>query len=104
MEREHVRTIERRWRLWREERLVTADLDSTIIGDQWPIVGFILARTGQTSAHRPVGHTCPRRLWFDKRHAWCEKCKAGMPWPCLPIREEASRFADHPDFREEWKS
>jgi hypothetical protein len=96
-----MRTLERRWRLWREERMVTADIDSTIIGDYWPIVGFILAHTGQTSAHTPVGHTCPRKLWLDRRHAWCEKCKA--PWPCPPIREEATRFDDHPDYREEWR-
>jgi hypothetical protein len=96
-----MRTIERRWRLWREELLVTTDIDSTIIGDQWPIVGFVLARTGQTSPHRPVGHICPRNLWLDHRHAWCEKCK--RRWPCSPIREEATRFDDHPDYREEWK-
>lgn len=96
-----MRTIERSWRLWREERLVTASHGTTIIGEIYPILGFVLARTGETSTHVPIGHTCPLRPWYDRRHAWCEKCKA--PWPCLPIREEATRFDDHPDYREEWK-
>jgi hypothetical protein len=96
-----MRPIEKRMKLRREARLVTANHTSTIIGEIYPIVGFILARTGRTSEHRPVGHTCPRRLWLDRRHAWCEKCKA--PWPCPAIREEATRFDDHPDYREEWK-
>jgi hypothetical protein len=96
-----MRTIERRWRLRQEAKLVTTDHDTTIIGEIYPIVGFVLARTGRTSEHRPAGHTRPRKLWPDERHAWCETCKA--PWPCPAIREEATRFADHPEYREEWK-
>lgn len=96
-----MRTTERRLRLHREARLVTADHESSIIGEIYPIVGFVLARTGQTSEHIPIGHRRRHRLRPDERHAWCEDCQE--TWPCSAIREEATRFDDHPDYREEWR-
>ena len=41
--------------------------------------------------------------------AWCETCGSGEPheyptkWPCSTLKLLALPYADHPDYRDEWK-
>lgn len=32
----------------------------------------------------------------------CSAC-SHVPWPCIDLRDFASAWADHPDYREEWR-
>lgn len=54
--------------------------------------------------HRPEYHLRIRDGAYaqdDDPH--CPEHLDGRPWPCADVRDMAAVYADHPDYREEWR-
>lgn len=47
-------------------------------------------------------HSDGGKDWNGERFVhFCHSCRT--PWPCLTLRALALPYADHPDYREEWR-
>lgn len=81
---------------------------TTGLPESHPIVTFVLARA------REVGRADAERLeqiavidHFGRRdhpsgpYHCVSQCSGG--YPCTPIRRAAAAFAEHPDYRPEWR-
>ncbi|MEV5894733.1 DUF6221 family protein [Nonomuraea fuscirosea] len=76
-------------------------------------------RTGPASRAEPVAGTEPdgtepdgteRDRTEPDRTEWAAEADGparcqydGQPWPCLDLRDLAAPYADHPDYRDEWR-
>jgi hypothetical protein len=86
-----------------------SDADHFNRWNPWRVQSACLARRLIVRGHRDAGPKVVRvpgaRLEIVR--ATCETCRDpdGRPaqWPCYTLRVLASEWADHPDFRPEWR-
>lgn len=76
----------------------------------WRVQSACLARRLIVRAHRDAGPRVVRApgASLEVVQATCETCRDpdGQPahWPCYTLRVLAAEWADHPDFRREWRA